>query len=352
MTFCVWCSLTLVLALPFGSGDSVTSGLSVNRPSADSENLDGLSTSPRGVTVTGPMFSGPGYPTPVAFSFKYMSVTNMLKRRVRHMTKALKPRMSWVKYTSMPGTSPPSSPAADLAQERWVGLGGTTPRLPPDDGLRSWGDHPPGPVASPLIPNGSGRWLVVPGTGNDEGVTCRDGSMAQHDLGGECSRAHSGFALGGVSGLRAVASGTFVWRDLEHKADNVERPSLERLGFFFGFLGFFLRPSWLCVGSRWIQEPVDRDQGGETAGLFSSYLLACRPPSTLARCAHIGVAIAKLGRSPRRCMARPLVQWSPVPRAGCAASTSGLPVAGSVHRSARSCTTAWCSSSLTSGKLF
>ena len=32
--------------------------------------------------------------------------------------------------------------------------------------------------------------------------------MAQHDLGGECSRAHSGFALGGVSGLRAVASGT------------------------------------------------------------------------------------------------------------------------------------------------
>ena len=208
MTFCVWCSLALVLALPFGSGDSVTSGLSVNRPSADSENLDGLSTSPRGVTVTGPMFSGPGYPTPVAFSFKYMSVTNMLKRRVRHMTKALKPRMSWVKYTSMPGTSPPSSPAADLAQERWVGLGGTTPRLPPDDGLRSWGDHPPGPVASPLIPNGSGRWLVVPGTGNDEGVTCRDGSMAQHDLGGECSRAHSGFALGGVSGLRAVASGT------------------------------------------------------------------------------------------------------------------------------------------------
>jgi len=205
MTFCVWCSLALVLALPFGSGDSVTSGLSVNRPSADSENLDGLSTSPRRVTVTGPMFSGPGYPTPVAFSFKYMSVTNMLKRRVRHMTKALKPRMSWVKYTSMPGTSPPSSPAADLAQERWVGLGGTTPRLPPDDGLRSWGDHPPGPVASPLIPNGSGRWLVVPGTGNDEGVTCRDGSMAQHDLGGECSRAHSGFALGGVSGLRAVA---------------------------------------------------------------------------------------------------------------------------------------------------
>ena len=89
-----------------------------------------------------------------------------------------------------------------------MGLGGTTPRLPPDDGLRSWGDHPPGPVASPLIPNGSGRWLVVPGTGNDEGVTCRDGSMAQHDLGGECSRAHSGFALGGVSGLRAVASGT------------------------------------------------------------------------------------------------------------------------------------------------
>ena len=30
-----------------------------------------------------------------------------------------------------------------------------------------------------------------------------------------------------------------------------------------------------------------------------------------------------LGKSPRRCMARPLVQGSPVPRASCAASTSG-----------------------------
>ena len=82
-----------------GNTADVRSGLSVNRPSAGSENLDGLSTSPKGVTVTGPMFSGLGYPAPVAFSFKHMGLTNMLKRRVRHMTKALKPRMSWVKYT-------------------------------------------------------------------------------------------------------------------------------------------------------------------------------------------------------------------------------------------------------------
>ena len=39
--FCVWCSLALVLARPFGSGDSVTPGLSMHRVSAASENLDG-----------------------------------------------------------------------------------------------------------------------------------------------------------------------------------------------------------------------------------------------------------------------------------------------------------------------
>ena len=39
--FCVWCSLALVLARPFGSGDSVTPGLSMQRVSAASENLDG-----------------------------------------------------------------------------------------------------------------------------------------------------------------------------------------------------------------------------------------------------------------------------------------------------------------------
>jgi len=39
--FCVWCSLALVLARPFGSGDSVTPGLSMQRVPAASENLDG-----------------------------------------------------------------------------------------------------------------------------------------------------------------------------------------------------------------------------------------------------------------------------------------------------------------------
>ena len=39
--FCVWCSLALVLARPFGSGDSVTPELSMHRVSAASENLDG-----------------------------------------------------------------------------------------------------------------------------------------------------------------------------------------------------------------------------------------------------------------------------------------------------------------------
>ena len=41
LMFCVWCSLALVLARPFGSGDSVTPGLSMQRVSAASENLDG-----------------------------------------------------------------------------------------------------------------------------------------------------------------------------------------------------------------------------------------------------------------------------------------------------------------------
>ena len=41
LMFCVWCSLALVLARPFGSGDSGTPGLSMHRVSAASENLDG-----------------------------------------------------------------------------------------------------------------------------------------------------------------------------------------------------------------------------------------------------------------------------------------------------------------------
>ena len=46
-----------------------------------------------------------------------------------------------------------------------------------------------------------------------------------------------------------------------------------------------------------------------------SYLhavLPCRPRNTPAWCAVVVVAIVMLGKSPRRCMARPLVQGSPV----------------------------------------
>ncbi len=52
--FCVWCSLALVLARPFGSGDSVTPGLSMQRVSAASENLD------RSAIQTAKSFEWPG----------------------------------------------------------------------------------------------------------------------------------------------------------------------------------------------------------------------------------------------------------------------------------------------------
>ena len=82
---------------------------------------------------------------------------------------------------------------------------------------------PPDRLRDPITPNGSGTgeipyWLVNPessvllwsllwgysGAGNGDGLAYRDGSMAQSDLEGVCTRAHSGFVLGGV----LTASGT------------------------------------------------------------------------------------------------------------------------------------------------
>ena len=88
--FCVWCSLTLVLARPFGSGDSGTSGLSMHRVSAASENLDGSAIqTARSFEWPGRLNDGTDFSTTrsgrssasVAFSYLAMNVANLLKRR-------------------------------------------------------------------------------------------------------------------------------------------------------------------------------------------------------------------------------------------------------------------------------
>ena len=92
LMFCVWCSLTLVLARPFGSGDSGTSGLSMHRVSAASENLDGSAIqTARSFEWPGRLNDGTDFSTTrsgrssasVAFSYLAMNVANLLKRRPR-----------------------------------------------------------------------------------------------------------------------------------------------------------------------------------------------------------------------------------------------------------------------------
>ena len=153
LMFCVWCSLALVLARPFGSGDSVTPGLSMHRVPAASENPDGsrrlnaLSFEWPGRLNHGAEFSTPrprGFSAPMVFSYLTMNVANLLKRRpprAAHDQVHQAPHWYQVKHTGVHGgTSPPSSSAADLPPEEWVVRGGTTPRLLPDDDERSWGD--------------------------------------------------------------------------------------------------------------------------------------------------------------------------------------------------------------------
>ena len=152
LMFCVWCSLALVLARPFGSGDSGTPGLSMHRVSAASENLDGSAIqTARSFEWPGRLNDGTDFSTTrsgrssasVAFSYLTMNVANLLKRRPRAAHDQVHQAPHWyqVKHTGVHGgTSPPSSSAADLPPEEWVVPGGATPRLPPDDDERSWGD--------------------------------------------------------------------------------------------------------------------------------------------------------------------------------------------------------------------
>ena len=103
LMFCVWCSRALVLARPFGSGDSVTPGLSMHRVPAASENPDGsrrlnaLSFEWPGRLNHGAEFSTPrprGFSAPMVFSYLTMNVANLLKRRPPRAAhdKSTKPR--------------------------------------------------------------------------------------------------------------------------------------------------------------------------------------------------------------------------------------------------------------------
>lgn len=85
-----------------------------------------------------------------------MNITNMLKCRMNNL---LKPGMSRMKHTGMPGYLS-GIVSHDLAQEEWVALGGAAPRLPFKDGLDVAGvalSTPP----DQRIPEHS-EWLMVP----------------------------------------------------------------------------------------------------------------------------------------------------------------------------------------------
>ena len=251
--FCVWCSLTWVLARPFGSGDSGSSGLSMHRVSAASENLDGSAIqTARSFEWPGRLNDGTDFSTTrsgrssasVAFSYLAMNVANLLKRRPRaaHDPHAQDPHWYQVKHTGVHGgTSPPSSSAADLPPEEWVIRGGIIPRLPPDDDERSWGDlqggdsrhpsarvTPPDRLWDPTIPNGSGCVPVVPGIGNG-GITHQDGSMVQLVGGVGVPAQPSGCVLVGVSfGASGAIGGGQHTASQQTSASG--RPSLSQAG--------------------------------------------------------------------------------------------------------------------------
>ena len=268
--FCVWCSLTLVLARPFGSGDSGSSGLSMHRVSAASENLDGSAIqTARSFEWPGRLNDGTDFSTTrsgrssasVAFSYLAMNVANLLKRRPRaaHDPHAQDPHWYQVKHTGVHGgTSPPSSSAADLPPEEWVIRGGIIPRLPPDDDERSWGDlqggdsrhpsarvTPPDRLWDPTIPNGSGCVPVVPGIGNG-GITHQDGSMVQLVGGVGVPAQPSGCVLVGVSfgASGAIGGGQHT---ASQQTSTSGRPSLSQggAGYIMGVL-----ESWWELGGH------------------------------------------------------------------------------------------------------
>ena len=119
--------------------------------------------------------------------------------------------------------------------------GGATPRLPPDDDERSWGDlqggdsrhpsarvTPPDRLWDPTIPNGSGCVPVVPGIGNG-GITHRDGSMVQLVGGVGVHAQPSGCVLVGVSfGASGTIGGGQHTASQQTSASG--RPSLSQAG--------------------------------------------------------------------------------------------------------------------------
>ena len=103
-----------------------------------------------------------------------------------------------------------------LAQKEWVVRGGTAPRLPLNDGSGAAGVTsvtPPGASAFRTVTMRAGflpdPWVLP--DGNGAGVT---GIVAQSGLEGGCSRAHSGFVLGGVSVGPRVGSASGIPGDL------------------------------------------------------------------------------------------------------------------------------------------